>query len=87
MKRHPWVFGVIVVLIAVLPACTTSQYVAQRYIDWEDATPPPASEVAYRVFLLGDAGGASLDQPVLALLKTHLGQAGDSAAVVFVASQ
>ncbi|MCH8963280.1 MAG: metallophosphoesterase, partial [Bacteroidetes bacterium] len=68
------------------PACTTSQYVAQPYIDWEDATPPPASEVAYRVFLLGDAGGASLDpiEPVLALLKTHLDQAGESAAVVFL---
>ena len=86
MKRPCWIFGVIVVFIAALPGCTTSQFVASTYADWEDAAPPPASEVVYRVFLIGDAGEASLDplEPSLAVLKTHLAQAGDNAAVVFL---
>ena len=84
MKRPFWTFGVIVVFIAALPACTTSRYVADSYADWQDAAPPPASEVVYRVFLIGDLGDATLDplEPSLALLKSHIDQAGENAAVV-----
>ncbi|MFB3134054.1 MAG: metallophosphoesterase, partial [Rhodothermales bacterium] len=82
-----WIFGVSVVFILTLSACATSRtYVNERYDDWEAQSPPPASERAYRVFLIGDAGGASFDplEPALGLLKSHLDQAGERAAVVFL---
>ena len=85
--RRTWIFGVSVVFILMLSSCATSRtYVNERYDDWQTQVPPPSSERAYRVFLIGDAGGASFDplEPALVLLKSHLDQAGEHAAVVFL---
>jgi len=78
---------VLIGVILVFSACTTSgTYIANPYAAWKNDTLPPASDLAYQVFLIGDTGGASLDplEPALRLLKRQLAQAGDNAAVVFL---
>ncbi|MEM8485487.1 MAG: BamA/TamA family outer membrane protein [Bacteroidota bacterium] len=75
------------VLVLLLAGCATSKpYVAERYRDWQSKDAPPASELDYRVFLIGDAGGAPEGgtTPGLTLLKNQLDAAGEDAAVVFL---
>lgn len=85
MMRRPWILAILTFGLLALPACTTTRpYVDALYDDWEDHA--PASELAYQVFLIGDAGDTAPDRPNLALqlLKSRLDQAGDNAAVVFL---
>ena len=80
---------VLLVLLAVLgAACTTTQpYVAPENRDGAERPLPPASELAYQVFLIGDAGAPAREatEPVLRLLKQRLAAANpEKSAVVFL---
>ncbi len=75
------------VVLLLLTGCAGARpYVAEKYKDWQDKKTPPASELEYRVFLVGDAGGAPQGGTSLglALLKKQLDEADKDAAVVFV---
>lgn len=68
-------------------ACTSTRpFVADKFEGWESVEAPEDTELAYRVFLIGDAGGAdeSGTTPALKLLRKQLLQAGEDAAVVFL---
>ncbi|MDX1546627.1 MAG: BamA/TamA family outer membrane protein [Rhodothermales bacterium] len=69
-------------LLLLLAACTaTHPYIARTT---ETDPDPPETPRAFRVFLLGDAGAAGTDAPVLRLLRRQLDAAGEDAAVVFL---
>ncbi len=78
--------GTLFVLLAVLvSACTASRpFIAEEFQDWQTLSRPPASEIEYQVFLVGDAGGTDGESPLLAQLSGHLDRAGEQAAVVFL---
>ena len=74
-----------VLLAGLCSACATSQpFVAESEEGRQEATLPPTSEEVYRVFLVGDAGAATLDEPALRLLKAQLAETGEDGAVVFL---
>ncbi len=78
---YPWIFALVLLPLA----CTTSgPFIASSY---RAAPPRPAVEdIEYRVFLIGDAGGASRTplEPTLSLLKRRLATVGENAAVLFL---
>ena len=81
----PRILVFLVGLLLVLPACTTTRpYVDDLHENWKEHA--PASELVYRVFLIGDAGGIAPDQPLptLTLLQRRLEAAGENAAVIFL---
>ena len=85
LGRHPHLLSFFVIFL--LAGCaSTHPYIASSLSDWEQAQPASDAELSYRVFLLGDAGGAAPDAslPVLDALKSHLDRAGEDAAVVFL---
>ncbi|MCH8247317.1 MAG: BamA/TamA family outer membrane protein [Bacteroidetes bacterium] len=59
--------------------------------DWRGARgalPPPGSDVVYRIFLIGNTGGATREgASVLALLKAQLDVAGEQSTVLFLGNQ
>ncbi len=74
-------------LLFFVAACSSSQpFIADKYKDWESREAPPASELAYRVYLIGDAGAAPPGgtTPALSLLKSQISREGKNAAVVFL---
>ena len=74
-------------LVGFMLSCSTSStFVSRSQRNWQNRVTPPQSELAYRVFLIGDAGAPSLQQtePSLNLLKKMTGQAGKRSAVVFL---
>ena len=95
--RGRWGLGRVAAL-AVLLAClcsacaTTQPFVAEPETGEREAAllsaARPASdagsEVVYRVFLIGDAGSATPNEPALRLLKAQLAEAGKDGAVVFL---
>ncbi|GIV58309.1 MAG: hypothetical protein KatS3mg042_1222 [Rhodothermaceae bacterium] len=76
---------VLFVLPLFLAACaSTGPYVAAPYRGWDTLAPLPASALRYRAFLIGDAGAATPETPVLRLLRAQLDTTGPNAAVVFL---
>ena len=44
----------LIIALVFATACSASRpFVAREYTDWDAQTPPPASELAYEVFLIG----------------------------------
>lgn len=82
MMIHKGTF--LLLCLLTVSACTTTRYVSDLYADWERQTPPSASELAYRVFLIGDGGAAGQTKPALQLLKKQLRNADKNTAVVFL---
>lgn len=72
-------------LLLVLAGCSSTRtYIDERYTSWQSQSPPPESELSHRVFLIGNAGAASADEPVLMLLKEQLESTGENGTVVFL---
>ena len=61
-------------------------YVAPENDGWEQVPYPADSELVYRVFLIGDTGGASSvgSEPALNMLRDMLSSADSNSAVVFL---
>ncbi|MFK7845906.1 MAG: BamA/TamA family outer membrane protein [Rhodothermales bacterium] len=75
------------VLLLFIASCTaTKPYVADEFRDWETTQIPPDSELTYKVFLIGDAGGSPENDssPGLKLLSEKLKGVGKDAAVIFL---
>ena len=78
------------ILFVAVAACisfscsSTSQFISDTHKDWQDQVPPPNSELEYRVFLIGDAGGMDSSSVILSELNRQLLEAGEEAAVVFL---
>lgn len=74
------------VILLLLASCSQSRL----YIDEEGIqhtqTPPPDEDLVYRVFLIGDAGEASLEaqEPTLKLFQSFLDVAEERSAAIFL---
>ena len=79
-----WSTGLCLALLLILPACTTTYYVAEDFQNWDEIEWPPDTSLAYQVFLIGDAGKPNLDgpTPTLELLKNLSRKAGKESAIV-----
>ena len=73
------------ILLCISFSCSsTSHYISDEHKNWAEQTPPPASELDYQVFLVGDAGGIDSTSVLLSELTRQLDEAGEDAAVVFL---
>ncbi|WP_153042707.1 metallophosphoesterase [Rufibacter ruber] len=87
MKNYYSLLIAPLVLFCLLQACTTSKpYYARTAQDWQQQVPKDTSEIAYSVFLIGDAGAPLTDKPdpTLMHLKSQIDQAGVNSAVVYL---
>ncbi len=70
-----------------LAACTSSRpFVDEAFSDWQAETPPERSDLAYRIFLIGDIA-ASEDRAGLGVLEAQLAEAEENSTVVFLGDQ
>ncbi len=76
--HHPILLLLLALL--VMGGCAASQPAG---LEPNPIVQPPADQLRYRVFLIGDAGSA-VGHPVLTLLERKLAQAGEQSAVVFL---
>lgn len=77
-----------IVLISIFFwSCSGSKtYISHNNSDWEQVSAPGEDELIYRMFLIGDAGSASLDvqEPNLKLFESFLEKAGKNSAAIFL---
>ncbi len=68
----------------LLSSCAKSIYYGPEAGNWQQLTPPDSSDIAYTVYLLGDAGAPSSNptEPNLKLLKLQLDQDDNSTLIV-----
>ncbi|MDZ4702192.1 MAG: BamA/TamA family outer membrane protein [Rhodothermales bacterium] len=74
-------------LLLLVSSCSASRpFVASTYEGWETLLPPPDTQLAYRVFLIGDAGSPAREgyKDPLPLLLSRMEAAGEHSAVVFL---
>ncbi|MEM1043076.1 MAG: BamA/TamA family outer membrane protein [Bacteroidota bacterium] len=85
---HPAVPGVLALVCALtLAACTSSRsFVDRAFDEWQAEVPPERSDLAHRVFLIGDIA-ASEDRAGLGVLEAQLAEAGENSTVVFLGDQ
>src|SRR5690606_13860616 len=59
---------------------------AANVADWQAQTPKDSSEIAYSIFLIGDAGAPLTDKPdpTLMELKAQIHAAGENSTVVYL---
>ncbi|MTI87811.1 MAG: hypothetical protein FH748_07570 [Balneolaceae bacterium] len=76
-----------ILFLGLMLSCTSTR----TFVDMEkgnplELSPPPAQELLYRVFLIGDAGGPSLDvqEPSLKLFESFLKEADERSAAIFL---
>lgn len=75
--------GIVIAAGLLLAACTTAGVYVRD--PGEDAgAVPPQEAPSYRLFLIGGAGAAPAEAPVLELLQAHLAETGANGAVVFL---
>lgn len=75
------------IILVMLASCSRSLlYINEDGSDTPALAPPPAQDLVYRVFLIGDAGKPSLDvqEPVLKLMQSFLEEASDQSAAIFL---
>ncbi|MDX5346366.1 MAG: metallophosphoesterase, partial [Hymenobacteraceae bacterium] len=74
------------VVLLLTFSCTTTRkpYYSNDVMNWKSADPAASGELIYSIFLVGDAGAPSDEEPPLLLLKSHLEQAGPNSAVVYL---
>ncbi|QNF31686.1 metallophosphoesterase [Adhaeribacter swui] len=71
----------------LVPSCTVHKpYYNREAANWQQNTPPPANQLAYSIFLIGDVGAPAKNplEPSLNLLRAQLQAAGEKSAVVFL---
>ena len=81
--------SVLLALALTLGACASSgTYVSDPLASWEAAPSPPRTDLAYRVFLVGNvAAEAGAATPALDALHAQLVEAGEQSAVVLLGDQ
>ncbi len=84
MNRSAIGLSLVSVLVTLAACSSTNPYIAPQERDWEELAPPPSSEQIYRVILIGDAGDASPEAPVLKLLRTTVDYTDEHSAVIFL---
>ncbi|MFD2246419.1 hypothetical protein [Pontibacter ruber] len=87
-KKHFFLSPLLLALCGLLlHACTAGKpYYGSQSLDWEQQTPNPNNKLLYTVFLIGDVGAPDLKQqePSLKLMRSHMMEAGESSATVFL---
>lgn len=74
-----------VIALGSFAACSSTQlYVSRESSSWTEQSPPSLDELAYRIFLIGDAGREQATSPTLRLLKQKLDETDEDGAVVFL---
>ena len=71
----------------LLLSCSGSKlYYSSDASDWKLSSPGKEKELIYEIFLIGDAGSASLEkqEPNLKLLKQKLSESTENSSVVFL---
>lgn len=79
--------GLVLLLFITIPACSSSRvYIAPDRSASIDQIPPSDDQIAYEVYLIGDAGGATEigSEPALTLLKEMTASADSNGVVVFL---
>ena len=84
MKRL--LYPLIVLLLVATTVQAQKPHIDREFIHWADSTPSPQGEIAYTVWLIGDAGEAERDplEPNFKFLKSQLDGAEENSAVVFL---
>lgn len=74
------------IYIFIISCSTSDTFISRKERNWQNRKVPQSSELAYQLFLIGDAGAPLLDQtdPVLNLLENMTKAAGERSAVVFL---
>ncbi|MEP0546021.1 MAG: BamA/TamA family outer membrane protein [Rhodothermales bacterium] len=80
---------VLLALAFTLGACASSgTYVSDPLASWDGVQPPPRTDLAYRLFLVGNvAAEAGEETPALDALRAQLAEAGEQSAVVLLGDQ
>jgi len=75
-----------ILVVTAFTAFAQKPWIDKDYRNWSDSVPAPTGEVAYTVWLIGDAGEAERDplEPNFRFLKSQLDVAPENSAIVFL---
>ena len=85
MKSIKFTRSSLFLFIIILSSCASYKpFYSSRVNSWQDETPTGTSEPVYSVFLLGDSRLAYTDETLLSMMKSHLTEAEENSAVLFL---
>lgn len=73
-------------LAIAVSGCVSSPYLTKELADWKNESPPPDTDLIYRIYLIGDSGYPALDRPdpVLEWLEQRYRNESESSAAVYL---
>ncbi len=84
---QPRLKSLLVTSVIILISCSGSKvFISEEGADWQKRQSPEKEELIYQIFLIGDAGAATLDkqEPTLKLFQKSVEAGGEKSAAVFL---
>ena len=82
--NKPLRFLLLLAFPGIISCATNKPFYNEKLGNWNQEVSPSASSTLYSVFLIGDSRRAFENEPVLKMMETHLSNAGENSAVVFL---
>ncbi len=85
MLRNKFVKGLSLLLMLFCASCASYKpFYSSAELNWENENPADSLEVVYSLYLIGDSRRAYSDDALLSLMESHLSNAGENSAVLFL---
>lgn len=83
IKSH--VKTLIILFVLFCTSCASYKpFYSEAVNDWQDEIPPDSSGLNYSIFLIGDSKRAYTNKSLLTMMESHLAQASEQSAVLFL---
>lgn len=80
----PWKVVVLSFSLVLMSCATQKPFYNSTFSHWLDDEPKASSELIYELFLIGDSRRAYESDQFVNMMESHLGNAGENSAVVFL---
>jgi len=85
MQRFRFIRSVSFFLIILCASCASYKpFYSKRVTGWQDEAPEDSSKLIYSLYLIGDSRKAYADEVLISMMETHLSEAGENSAVLFL---
>ena len=71
-------------VITITSCASYKPFYSSRVSNWQEEVPSESSELVYSLYLMGDSRRAYSNEPLLAMMESHLLMAGENSAVLFL---